>query len=156
MTRPPASRCPHRGRHWFTIHGSVGLRSPVCTDCGAPNPRPLSQEEWEELAGWQQMTGRTFRGHVGAALTLRDRQLAYAGWSHFDGNMICGRCNKWIPCDDDLPSILAAPAGHDCYQDPGAGWYLKPPEVPAAGRYWQEPDGILTPLTDGRLTPDPG
>jgi hypothetical protein len=66
-----APRCPHRARHWFTIHGVVGLRSPVCTDCGAPNPRPLNDEEWAELLGWQEMTGRRFTGHVGAAIAAR-------------------------------------------------------------------------------------
>jgi hypothetical protein len=139
-----APHCPVRGRHWFTVHGAVGLRSPVCVDCGAPNPKPLSEEEWEELEGHQQMIGRTFRGHIGAALTLRAHQRAYHGWSYFDGCAICGRCNKWLPCDNDVPSILAAAASHDCWTDPGTGWYLRPPEVPEPGVFWRGADGQPT------------
>lgn len=26
-----------------------GYRSPVCVRCGTPNPRPLSEAEWDEL-----------------------------------------------------------------------------------------------------------
>jgi hypothetical protein len=36
-------------RHWFTVWGYTGLRSPVCMNCSAPNPRPLSDAEWAEL-----------------------------------------------------------------------------------------------------------
>jgi hypothetical protein len=35
-------------RHWFTVHGRVGLRSPVCVRCGAENPDPLSIYELED------------------------------------------------------------------------------------------------------------
>ncbi len=28
------------------------MRSPVCIFCGSPNPRPLSDFEWEELIDW--------------------------------------------------------------------------------------------------------
>jgi hypothetical protein len=65
----------------------------------------------------------------------------YAGWVHYDGNVSCPRCNKHIPCDDEVPSILAAIPGHDCYTDPGMGHYLHPPEVPENGWYWAEADG---------------
>jgi hypothetical protein len=29
--------------------GAVGARSPVCTSCGSPNPKPLTEDEWEEV-----------------------------------------------------------------------------------------------------------
>lgn len=35
------------------------------------------------------------------------------GWSHFDGCVICP-ANHWIGCEDDLPSIMAAIAAHEC------------------------------------------
>jgi hypothetical protein len=35
-------------RHWFTLHGHVGVRAPVCQRCGAPNPRPLTDAELAE------------------------------------------------------------------------------------------------------------
>jgi hypothetical protein len=62
-------------------------------------------------------------------------------WVHSDGCVICPRCNKFIPCDNDLASILTAIPGHSCETDPGTGLYLRPPEVPAEGWYWAEPDG---------------
>jgi hypothetical protein len=43
------SGCPGHGRHWFTIHGQVYLRSPVCVRCGAANRKPLTTEQWAEL-----------------------------------------------------------------------------------------------------------
>jgi hypothetical protein len=69
--------CPGYGRHWYTAPGTIGLRSPVCTRCGAPNPRPLTGEEWAELAGYEQTRvdagGGPFAGHLGAALRTRVR-----------------------------------------------------------------------------------
>jgi len=41
--------CPGHGRHWFVIHGVVGLRTPLCVRCGHPNPKPLNEQEWKEL-----------------------------------------------------------------------------------------------------------
>jgi hypothetical protein len=70
-------------------------------------------------------------------------------WVYFDGCVICPRCNQFIPCAADLRSIAAAPAGHDCWAEPGTGHYLKPPEAPAEGWYWREPDGTLTLITEG-------
>jgi hypothetical protein len=58
----PQARCPHRARHWFTVVGHVGLRSPVCVSCGAPNPRPLSEHDWAELMYYRDtVLGRPFR-----------------------------------------------------------------------------------------------
>jgi hypothetical protein len=46
------SRCPAMERHWFTVWGRTGLRSPVCMNCGAPNPRPLSDTGWATLVSY--------------------------------------------------------------------------------------------------------
>lgn len=51
-----ASRCKYHSRHWFSVYGAVGLRSPVCRRCGAPNPT-FTEEQREEYAyavsqGW--------------------------------------------------------------------------------------------------------
>lgn len=43
------SRCPGHARHWFVLHGMPGARTPVCVRCGAPNPKPLKPDEWDEL-----------------------------------------------------------------------------------------------------------
>jgi hypothetical protein len=53
-----ATKCPGHGRHWFSVHGQAYLRSPVCVRCGAPNPRPLTAEQWVEL--------EEFNGHYPA------------------------------------------------------------------------------------------
>lgn len=37
--------CSTGGRHWFTVYGWVGQRSPFCRRCKASNPRPLTPEE---------------------------------------------------------------------------------------------------------------
>lgn len=39
------SKCLGHGRHWFTVYGAPGLRSPRCQRCGVPNPRPLTTDE---------------------------------------------------------------------------------------------------------------
>jgi hypothetical protein len=39
-------------RHWFTVYGNPGLRSPVCRRCGIPNPRPLTEIEQREYDVW--------------------------------------------------------------------------------------------------------
>jgi hypothetical protein len=44
-------RCPGHARHWFAPYGHPGLRLPKCIRCGAPNPRPLTTDDWQELAG---------------------------------------------------------------------------------------------------------
>jgi hypothetical protein len=42
------SPCPGRARHWRILPGTIGGRSPVCIYCGSPNPRPLTEDEWDE------------------------------------------------------------------------------------------------------------
>ena len=69
------------------------------------------------------------------------------GWVYADGCVWCPRCNRAFSCDPYIPSIVAAPAGHRCEDDPGTGHYLRIPEVPADGWYWREPDGSLTRIT---------
>lgn len=39
------NRCRGHSRHWFSVYGMPGLRSPVCRRCGEPNPRPLDESE---------------------------------------------------------------------------------------------------------------
>ncbi len=51
MAKAERSRCPGHGRHWFTLHGIPGGRTPVCVRCGAENPKPLKPDEWAELEG---------------------------------------------------------------------------------------------------------
>jgi hypothetical protein len=57
------SRCPGHLRHWYGVDGAVGVFRPECTRCGAPRPRPLSEEEravfdsavkqgWAKPEGW--------------------------------------------------------------------------------------------------------
>lgn len=41
--------CPGHGRHWFTVRGKVGLRSPKCVRCGEPNPAPLTTDDWWDV-----------------------------------------------------------------------------------------------------------
>ncbi len=41
-------RCRGHARHWFAMHGFVGVRCPKCVRCGAPNPKKLSAEEQAE------------------------------------------------------------------------------------------------------------
>lgn len=51
MAKTERSRCPGHGRHWFTLHGVPGGRTPVCVRCGAENPKALKPDEWAELEG---------------------------------------------------------------------------------------------------------
>jgi hypothetical protein len=46
--------CPGRARHWFTLWGMPGYRSPVCVACGAPNPRLMDGEDWAKLTWYRQ------------------------------------------------------------------------------------------------------
>lgn len=39
---------------------------------------------------------------------------SYEGWIHDDGCAVCPRCNAFITCEPDIPSILAAADGHEC------------------------------------------
>lgn len=48
-------------RHWFAPPRHVGLRSPVCVRCGAPNPRPLTEQEREEWAYFLTSLGEYWR-----------------------------------------------------------------------------------------------
>lgn len=38
----------------------------------------------------------------------------YAGWAHYDGCVVCPRCNTFTTVDDDIDSILAGIASHAC------------------------------------------
>jgi hypothetical protein len=49
-------------RHWFSVYGAPGLRSPVCRRCGAPNPRRLNESEqsnydYAVAQGWARAVG---------------------------------------------------------------------------------------------------
>ena len=41
--------CPGHGRHWYTVRGHVGVRSPKCIRCGFPNPTPLTTDDWQQV-----------------------------------------------------------------------------------------------------------
>lgn len=64
--------CPGRGRHWRTIWNTVGLRAPVCVYCGDPNPRPLTDWEWEDLIGWSQ--DHSVGDHVRTAIEAHQKE----------------------------------------------------------------------------------
>lgn len=72
----------------------------------------------------------------------------YEGWIYHDGCVVCPRCNAFISCDPDIPSMLSAIPGHDCHANPGSGLYLRIPDVPADGWYWMEQDGTVRKLND--------
>jgi hypothetical protein len=67
MAKARATRCTGGARHWFTVVGAVGLRSPVCRRCGAPNPRITEDELAEYRAmverGWVRDIGGWVRQH---------------------------------------------------------------------------------------------
>lgn len=62
-------------RHWFTVWGHTGLRSPVCMNCGAPNPRPLADREWAELLAVRDQRGQAWP-NSGLEQAILDRRAA--------------------------------------------------------------------------------
>jgi hypothetical protein len=64
------ARCPGRMRQWRIAFGTVGLRTPVCVFCGSPNPRPLTEAEWRDLADWAR--DHSVGDHVRTALEARN------------------------------------------------------------------------------------
>ena len=58
VTEGRRSRCPGHGRHWYTVHGAVGLRSDRCERCGEPNPRPLTEAQRRELTAYREEVQR--------------------------------------------------------------------------------------------------
>jgi hypothetical protein len=69
-----SAACRGRARHWRIAFGTVGMRTPVCVYCGSPNPRPLKDWEWEDLAGWAE--DRRVGEYVAAALAARARETS--------------------------------------------------------------------------------
>lgn len=67
------SRCPGHMRHWFSVHGQAYLRSPVCVRCGAPNPRPLTDDELRQLEDFNRHYPSYVGGHVVAGLRAAGR-----------------------------------------------------------------------------------
>ncbi len=67
-----SSRCPGRARHWRVAWGTVGVRRPVCIYCGSPNPRPLTEWEWEDLIMWSQ--DHSLGDHVRSAVKARQAE----------------------------------------------------------------------------------
>jgi hypothetical protein len=53
--------CPGHGRHWFVIHGVIGLRTPVCV-LRRPQPEAVEAGGVVELEGFM---GRNWRVRVG-------------------------------------------------------------------------------------------
>lgn len=77
MTQPAIYRphaCPGHSRHWFSVHGQAYMRSPVCVRCGAPNPKLIGADDWDNLVNfnrhWPGWVGR----HVVAALREAGRE----------------------------------------------------------------------------------
>jgi hypothetical protein len=68
--------CPGHARHWFSI--MVGVRAPVCVRCGHPNPKPLTEQDWEELEAHDRY--RPIRGHVGEALAKHRAEKSVRGF----------------------------------------------------------------------------
>jgi hypothetical protein len=50
IMRAAPNECKGRMGHWYSVYGEVGLRSPVCVRCGAPNPRfsDAEQKAWDK------------------------------------------------------------------------------------------------------------
>lgn len=70
--------CPGgRARCWPIAFGTVGMRTPVCVYCGSPNPRPLAEHEWAELADWA--TDHNVGKHAKAALDARSARAGPPG-----------------------------------------------------------------------------
>jgi len=65
-------RCPYRARHWRIVYGYPGMRTPVCWDCGSPNPKPLSEQEWINLIDWAR--DHYVSDHVRAAIEAHPRE----------------------------------------------------------------------------------
>ena len=53
-------------RHWRIAFGTVGMRTPVCSRCGSPNPKPLAEDEWVDLLDWA--TDHNVGDHVRTAI----------------------------------------------------------------------------------------
>jgi hypothetical protein len=67
-------------RHWYTLYGHPGLRSPLCVRCAHPNPRPLSDAEWNELLYHRKRRGRPFGSALEAAIAAEnERRRAVIG-----------------------------------------------------------------------------
>jgi len=62
-------------RHWFTVWGHPGLRSPVCLHCGAPNPRPLTDQDWAGLINVRDQRGGPWPNR-GLEQAIADRRAA--------------------------------------------------------------------------------
>jgi hypothetical protein len=48
------------------------MRTPVCWDCGSPNPKPLSEQEWINLIDWAR--DHYVSDHVRAAIEAHPRE----------------------------------------------------------------------------------
>jgi hypothetical protein len=72
-------RSGHGLRHWFTVYGSPGLRTPVCVrGCGTPNPKPLNDREWDELLAYRDRFGRMFVTGLEDAITAEQQRRVTA------------------------------------------------------------------------------
>jgi hypothetical protein len=68
-------RCPYRARHWRIVPRTVGVRSPVCTDCGSPNPKPLTDQEWNEVLAHASFG--SVGAHIRDAIDSRDGKVPF-------------------------------------------------------------------------------
>jgi hypothetical protein len=75
------ARCPGGSRHWYSFHGQAGFRSPVCVrlHCGHPNPRPLTDNDWDILLAYRELRGRPYSAAIEAAISAELARRAALG-----------------------------------------------------------------------------
>jgi len=54
--------------------GTVGMRAPVCVDCGSPNPKPLTDDEWAQVIDWAR--NHYVGDHVRTAIEAREAEAS--------------------------------------------------------------------------------
>jgi hypothetical protein len=112
------SGCTSGARHWFTVYGAVRMRSPVCGRCGAPNPRPLSDDDWDALAAYVDSGGK-LNPRTRAALAEHDGTSGLARTTCPGGFDYAGHvCDTEPACPPGYPRLTET------------GWQQAPPPDP--------------------------
>lgn len=73
-TEHKPTKCPGSQRHWFTVRGHVGLRSPICVRCGAPNPATLTTDDWWQLLDYPKLLERAGTNPTQLRQSLEDER----------------------------------------------------------------------------------